>query len=374
MRILSVSHFFETHGGGIERVAGHLCRRFARAGYQVGWAASASDPAPSAPLDIVPLSCWNPTERFIGLPMPIPGPRAMARLARAVRNSDLVIVHDALYATSIATMLLARHYRKRSVLIQHIAGIPFSSPFLRGLMRLANRLVTRPMLKAADERVFISDTVRHDLLGPSPSSSYTLLFNGVDTSVFFPPKNLAAPSTGSRRVLFIGRYVEKKGLAVLRALARLRPDFTVLMAGSGPIRPESWGLANIRNLGVQDPRSLANLYREADVLLLPSVGEGYPLVIQEAMACGTAVVCGAPTHRADPDAAHWLCGVPIELADPEGSAGRCAEAIDSLALTSTDRAAMAAYAAKRYDWAKMAAQILDLVPMNAHSRLEAPAQ
>src|SRR5439155_16340303 len=107
--------------------------------------------------------------------------------------------------------------------------------------------------------------------------------------------------------------------------------------------------------------ALADLYRGVDLLLLPSVGEGFPLVIQEAMACGLPVVCGEPSNRADPGAAKWLRGVAIDLTDPEGSARRCADAIDSLAFTSAERTAMARYALAQYDWGAMARGMLTLM-------------
>jgi glycosyltransferase involved in cell wall biosynthesis len=376
LRILTVSHFFEAHGGGIERVAGHLCRQFAQLGHQASWGASGSDPGLHPEVEAVPLACVNPIERLAGLPMPLPGLRAMKALRRAIRTSDVVVIHDALYATSILAMVLAKFHRKRTVLIQHIAGIPFSSRLLRLIMALANRLVTGPMLVAADARVFISDTVRHDLVGTPPRRACTLLFNGVDHGVFHPATNrppartVPAQSTG-RRVLFVGRYVEKKGLSVLRALAGSRPDLEILMAGAGPVRPERWGLPNVHDLGNQTPQSLANLYRAADLLLLPSVGEGYPLVIQEAMASGLPVVCGAPSDRADPNAAAWLRGVVIDLADPGGSAARCAEAIDRHALSVAQRASMVQYARDRYDWRKMAEGVIDLARGARSSAIDA---
>ena len=355
MRVLTVSHFYEAHGGGIERVAGQLCRQFAAAGHETVWAASAADALPGGAITALPLRCIDPTEALTGLPMPIPGWRGLRAIFREVGRSDIVIVHDSLYVTSICAMVAARLKRRKVVLIQHIAGIAFSSALLRGLMALANRLVTRPMLRAADRLVFISDTVRQDLLGQPAWRDYRLVFNGVDRALFHPPAS--PPDSGP--ILFVGRFVEKKGLAVIRALAAQRPDLRFHLAGSGPIAPSSWGLANVLDLGPQKPQALADLYRSSALLLLPSVGEGYPLVIQEAMACGLPVVCGQPSHRADPAAAAWLQGVAIDLGDPAGSARRCADAIDGLRPDAAARTAMADYATGAYSWQAMAAAILE---------------
>jgi alpha-maltose-1-phosphate synthase len=369
LRVLTVSHFFESHGGGIERVAGQLCRQFVTLDATAAWAASDADDPPACPIDPVPLACINPTEKLTGLPMPIPGLGAARTLLQQVRRSDVVVIHDALYVTSILALLMAKAQGQRTILIQHIGTIPFSSRILRAVMSAANVFVTRPMLWAADERVFISDTVRHDLLGRTPRRASELLFNGVDGAIFHPmeghpvePDALAGivARAPQRRVLFVGRYVEKKGLRVLRALAALRPDLSFFLVGNGPIRVCEWGLANVHDLGLQTPGSLADLYRWADLLILPSVGEGYPLVIQEAMACGLPVVCGAPTDRADPDAAKWLRGVNIDLSKREASAQRCADAIDAFKLSTEDRAEMAHYARRRYDWRAMAQRLIAL--------------
>ena len=46
LRLLTVTHFYAAHGGGIERVAGHLCRELAKAGHDCAWAASKADAVP----------------------------------------------------------------------------------------------------------------------------------------------------------------------------------------------------------------------------------------------------------------------------------------------------------------------------------------
>ncbi|QDC38056.1 glycosyltransferase family 4 protein [Sphingobium fuliginis] len=361
MRLLTVTHFFESHGGGIERVAGELCRALAVAGHQPVWAASDADERPSDPrIEVLPLACINPTEHLTGLPMPIPLPRSIAALKRAVSLADAVIVHDALYATSLAAAHFARCLCKPVILVQHIAAIPFAGSFLRMLMRAANRLVTQPMLCNADQVIFISDTVRAHFAHVSMRRSPRLIFNGVNTDLFSPGNKLRGAfglPENERVAVFVGRFVEKKGLSVLRELARMRPDISFALAGFGPIDPAAWGLPNIRVLGRLNRGMVADLFRSADLLILPSIGEGYPLVIQEAMACGLPVVCGEESARADPVAANWLHGVPVDLAKPTLTAQHVVRAIDDMDFEPENRRQMARYAVSNYNWAGMAAEV-----------------
>jgi starch synthase len=365
MRILTVTHFYEAHGGGIERVAGHLCRWFTRLGATPIWAASDEDAMPVG-VEPVGLACFNGIERLTGLPLPIPRRSAVQALRRVVATTDAIVIHDALYITSILALLFGRRAKIPVLLVQHVGDIPFSNPALRFVVRMANRLITHPMLRAADQVVFISATTRETFADVRTRRPPLLLFNGVDGTVFNPGmvgedislrRQLGVPAD-KKMVLFVGRFVEKKGLSIIAALARARPDLQFVLAGQGPIDPKRWNLANVTIVeGLSGPR-LATTYRAADVLVLPSVGEGFPLVIQEAMACGLPVVCGEASARADPEATRWLTGVSIDLARQQETAERLSQAIDSLSMDATARAAMAHYAQITYDWERMAHHIV----------------
>lgn len=369
MHLLTVTHFYESHGGGIERVAGQLCRHLAAMGHRCEWAASASDTPPDAPgVTALLLPCVNPTERLTGLPMPIPGPRGFARLVRAIGQADGVIIHDALYITSIVAMLTARLRRKPVVLIQHIAELPFGSAVMRAVMSLATALITRPMLRSATGVVFISDAVRQAFADVALRQPAKLLFNGIDTETFHKVAGPGEAQTfrdrygvpqGGPLAVFVGRFVPKKGLAVIRELARQRPGTTFALAGSGPVDPAGWGLPNVRTLGSLPAGEVASLLRTADVMLLPSVGEGYPLVVQEALACGLPVICGLDSATADPGATCFLQGVTIDHADPEGTARRIFPLLDNNATNEVKRNCAAAYAAETYSWSAMAAGIVN---------------
>jgi len=89
--------------------------------------------------------------------------------------------------------------------------------------------------------------------------------------------------------------VEKKGLAFLRALAPELPGVDWVFVGWGPEDPARWGLANVRCVGSLPQSEIVRYYQAAALLVLPSVGEGFPLVVQEAMACGLPVMTSPDT-------------------------------------------------------------------------------
>jgi alpha-maltose-1-phosphate synthase len=364
MRILSTTHFFSPHGGGIEIVAGHLCQQFNALGHEAIWAASASDAFFDPQIQTVPLRTVDPIEGITGLPMPLPMPSAIGALRKAVSEADAIVIHDCLYVTSAVAMLAAIRAKKPTLIIQHIAGIPLKNAILRGAVTLGNAALTKPMLRAADQVAFISETVRRAFDGVPTKRPPLMLFNGVDTTVFYPPANAAsepratvALPRGKKVCLFVGRFVEKKGITILFELARLRPDLHFAFAGKGPLDPGNWNLCNVSTFRTLSGASLAALYRAADLLLLPSVGEGYPLVIQEAMACGLPVICSTETTGADPGANRWLTGVEVSPSEPKHSAAEISRRIDSFQLSMPERIEMAGYAARTYSWQLMATRL-----------------
>ena len=353
-------------------MAAQLCREFTNSGHNAAWAASDSNaPPPDTIAASVPLQCIDPAERLTGLPMPMPLPKALKHLNDAIKLADAIIIHDALYLTSIAAMIMAKRAKKPVLLIQHIAAIPFKAALLRSIMTLANRLITRPMLRAADHVVYISATTARAFDNVSTVRAPMLLFNGVNAALFHDDASCDGGARArfglpadKKLLFFVGRFVEKKGLRIIAELARARPDLTIALAGQGPIDPHTWNCANVHVLGPRSADEIAMLYRSADALLLPSVGEGYPLVIQEAMACGLPVICEHESAAADPEAEQWLNGVAVNLASPAESAKRVAAAVDSIAMSDEARHNMSVWARSRYSWSNMAGVIVSFFTLS----------
>lgn len=360
LRLLCVSHYFESHRGGIEIVAGRLARSLIETGVAVTWVASdASSPSPDVPC--LSLSSSNLIERRSGLPFPLHGPMSLARLVAAVRTSDAVLVHDGMYPICIAAIVAARLCGRPVLLVQHIGRVPGSSVVLTALFSIADRFLTRPMLRLASQVVFISATSARHFSDVSTRRDPILIFNGVDTKIFRPSgseheRELERKQNGwpNERpvILFVGRFLEKKGLLRLREMSEMRPDYHWAYAGWGPCDPDSWTLPNVtvhRGLSGAD---LARLYRGADVFALPSKSEGFPLVVQEALACGLRPVCCEDAANADPAAVSQITSISNDGSEADVVA-RYLAAIDALATTSdtlSERASRAGFAERQYAW------------------------
>jgi len=377
MKVLLATAYFDTHRGGIELVAGRLARELAERDAVVSWlATNATSPAIEAVSGVtpVPIPAWNITEQRLGVPFPLPGPAGIGAIWRAVSAVDAVLMHDSLYPTNVIAMLAARWHRVPVVLVQHIAAVPYSNPALRLLMQTANVVIARPMLRSADQVVFISDVVARHFAQVTFKSPPRLIFNGVDTQCFALPSagfdkgrtraQLGLP-IGRPIVAFVGRFVEKKGLHIIERMARQRPDLTFALAGWGPINPNAWALPNVHVFTNLQGASLVPLYHASDVFVLPSIGEGLPLVMQEALACGLPVICAGETATADPAAKSLIEGVPLDAADPANTAQNFAAAIDRVLAgpTTGEAAAIArhAYVSQRYSWSDAASQYLVLL-------------
>jgi glycosyltransferase involved in cell wall biosynthesis len=330
-KLLTVSHYFETHRGGIEIVASSLAQELANRGIDVTWMAADASPVSATTENVtrIALRASNLLERTIGIPYPLAYPSAWRRIFRETKPADAVLIHDGLYLTSVIAALSASWAGKPYIVVQHIGMVPYNNVLLRTLMSVANKVITRTVLKHADQIVFISEVTQRYFAGLECRRLPRLIFNGLDTNVFNPPGNdieaiearqhFDLPPSGPI-ALFVGRFVEKKGLATLRSLAREHPGIIFAFAGWGAIDPCKWNLANVRVFTSLSGATLASLYRASSILVLPSAGEGFPLVIQEALACGLPVLCGLETASADSSACTFVTGAPVDPSDPERTA------------------------------------------------------
>jgi glycosyltransferase involved in cell wall biosynthesis len=158
--------------------------------------------------------------------------------------------------------------------------------------------------------------------------------NAVDTEFFHPGSD--EPRGSEPTVLCVGRLhdAQKRLSDVIRALARLPDCWRLRIAGNGPDRETLERLSDelgvrdrIEYLGfVADASQLRALYRAASVVALPSAYEGLPMVLLEAMSCGTPVV-GSDIPAIAEVVERGRSGLLVPVGDPAGLAHALSEAV-----------------------------------------------
>lgn len=158
------------------------------------------------------------------------------------------------------------------------------------------------VLKSADQIIAVSQFIRNQLLHRGAAAEKIVVhYIGIDRQRFYPP---ADQQERASIVLFVGRLVEKKGVAYLvqamAAVQRQLPAVQLVIIGEGPLRSHLHSLTkqlSIRAqfLGKQPPDQVQQWMGRAQVFCGPSIiaqsgdAEGFGMVFAEAQAMGLPV-------------------------------------------------------------------------------------
>jgi phosphatidyl-myo-inositol dimannoside synthase len=246
--------------------------------------------------------------------------------------------------------------------------------------RPRNWLVTS-LLPQVDRVLSISriTTERFAAWSGFPPSAILELPPCIDLAGFSPgPRDPALEARygldGKRVVMTFGRLVSQaraKGMdevmAVMPGLLARRPNLAYLIAGDGPDRARLEELARSPALdghvvftGRIDEAEKAAHYRLADVYAMPSRGEGFGIVLLEAMACGVPVI--ASSRDGGRDAARD--GLLGQLVDPDDPA-----ALEAAILAALDRPKAVPAGLEFFSLGAFRRRLGDLLPKLATRRI-----
>ncbi|WP_018871119.1 glycosyltransferase [Thioalkalivibrio sp. ALgr3] len=192
--------------------------------------------------------------------------------------------------------------------------------------------IKRWVLQHVDATSVVSQAMAEEARRLHPESSPAVIPMGTNLTERFTPGDSPPQDRDPRRLIFVGRLVEKKGLThLLDALQRFEPleRPTLDIVGEGPLRAELE--AQSRELGIDDQvrfhgavphHALPEYYRRAAIAVFPFVEaadgdqEGFGLVVVEAMGCGCAVIASDLPAVRDP-IPDDQSGLRVRPGDPE---------------------------------------------------------
>jgi len=197
--------------------------------------------------------------------------------------------------------------------------------------------------------------------------------NGVDSRRFSPGNSLFKTRLGYRYILFVGRLDAVKGLkyliAAFRVIESRFPKIKLVIVGDGPERNQLKRIAtqNVIFTGNVLGNELIDIFRGAEIFVLPSIAEGSPLAVLEAMSCGIPVISTTVGE------------IPYLLSDGRGilvrpcSVGELVEAITFLLENEDVRRRMGLksreYIKKHKDWRNILEKI-EIVYRNVLNKLQ----
>lgn len=282
----------------------------------------------------------------------------LRRQIREGQDFDLIDAHY-FYPDGVAAVLLGRAVNRPVVITARGTDLDLISTYA------IPRWWIRWAAKRAAGLITVSNGLKRRLeaLGIAPQR-VRMLRNGVDLADFRPcERDAARRALGFIRptLLAVGNLVPlKRHFLIVEALAQLE-NIDLAIVGDGPERPQIEALARklhvadrVRLLGRRPQESLPEIYSAADFLVHPSLREGWPNVLLESMACGTAVVV------ANFDGIGDIVGAPEAGRILAEATPRClAETVRGLLAAPPGRAATRRYA-EGFDWQSTTAGQIEL--------------
>jgi glycosyltransferase involved in cell wall biosynthesis len=241
-----------------------------------------------------------------------------------------------------------------------------------------NRRIVPSMIRSADHVIAVSQSTKNDIIRHAgiPEDRISVVYSGINHDLFRPLPKLEARDRlqmqhGMEKPFFV--YVSrlehpaKNHVRLIEAFERFKLEndsaHQLIFAGA-----EWHGAETIRARAAESPvkddilflgfvpaKSLPLLYSGCDLMVFPSLFEGFGFPIIEALACGASVICAKGSSMDE------LAGQLIPTFDPLDSNDlfECMEGALAAGLDAEQRARGMQYA-ETFDWRKTARSVMEI--------------
>jgi glycosyltransferase involved in cell wall biosynthesis len=301
LRILTLSHEYPPIGGGGGKAAQDLCVGFANMGNAVSVITAhyanleTKEIIDGVEIQRVRSLRFKPYKAgaFTMAAFVLKG-WLKARSDVKLHKPDLIHVHFAVPAGWIA-YLLWREFKIPYVITTQLGDVPGGVPHKTDRWFRWVYPLTPPVWSNAARVIAVSAFTRNLVLAKYPVD-VQIIHNGVHLESI-NPNDLAVQVPPV--IVFAGRFTQQKDpIQIIRTLSKLKDlSWRCIMVGDGPLRSDI--LEAIDKYGIRDrfhftgwvsPLEVREIFLNSDILFMPSLSEGLPLVGVQALAAGLALL------------------------------------------------------------------------------------
>ena len=351
MKVLVLCYEYPPIGGGGGRVAAQVAASLARRGHEIRVLTAGMRHLPRREIrdqiEVLRPESFRRREDTCTVPeMALYLATSLLPVLREARNwrPDVVHAHFAVPTGPLA--LAAKLFTGIPyVLTAHLGDVPGGVPEQTDhLFRLLGPFVT-PVWRRARSVTTVSRFVA-GLAANAYGVKPVVIPNGVNP-IARPELRVHSP----RRIIMAGRLsIQKNPLLAIKALALIKEmDWSFDVIGDGPLVPDVRELVSREGIGGRvmlhgwiSSDQVAQLMAEADILLMPSLHEGLPMVAIEALQRGLAIVgsqIGGMQDVVDEGRNGFLCELsPAAFAQKLGILLACPGTLERMRRASREKA------------------------------------
>jgi glycosyltransferase involved in cell wall biosynthesis len=309
MKLLIVSHEYPPIGGGGANACFFLAREFAKMGNQVTVVTAMFESLPCEEtsdegVKIYRVKCRRSNKEkssFAEMFSYLVSAWKMTDKMLKNERFDKCLVFFGIPSGPIALHL--KHKYKLQYIVRFGGGdIPGAQKRFKYIYMVLVPII-RKIWQNAESLIANSEGLKLRAKGFEDKYPITVIENGVDNQFFAP---VVKEDSDTVMILFVSRIIEGKGLQYLipnlndineKVNAICGKNIKLVIVGDGPYRGELEKITSKLNLdkfvsfeGRKDKEEVKKYYQSADIFVLPSLSEGMPNVVLEAMACGLPII------------------------------------------------------------------------------------